>query len=203
MDIPTRHTLAHLYANQNSGNQKTSRICKGRSAFLAPKRSQSFWILYYFVRIDFFFPLQLRGQRPTRQSKRGVSSVPSTAPKPRSPIRPQQPPQSWNSGIANGSECRRGASNSPRSLSFAALSRRALSRRAAVFSPRGRLSRRALCRCAAISLVARAGRGTRSAPRPAPPGEISPPRPAPPSAPALARSARHCDHCSVCVCLFG
>ena len=47
---------------------------------------------YLNSRLIFFCPLQLRGRRPTRQSRSasGVSSTPSTAPMLRSPVRPLQ-----------------------------------------------------------------------------------------------------------------
>ena len=67
MDIPTRITLAHLYVNAKS-TQTEKRFGSAKRGLLvlhSNARNHHFRYCIFFVWIDFFSPLQLRGRRPT------------------------------------------------------------------------------------------------------------------------------------------
>ena len=85
-------TLAHIHDNVKVKTLGTSpSIGSAKRGPLVLHRARNARIRFK-QQIDFLCPLQLRGRRPTRQSRsaRGVSSTPSTAPMPRSPVRPLQ-----------------------------------------------------------------------------------------------------------------
>ena len=72
MDIPTRNTLAHLYVNAKSP-QTEKRVGSAKRGLLvlhsnARNHHHDFRYCIFFVWIDYFSPLQLRGRRPTRRS---------------------------------------------------------------------------------------------------------------------------------------
>ena len=88
--IVSRSTLAHIYDNVKAKPSGTTpSIGSAKRGPLVLHRARNAHIRFK-QQIDFFCPLQLRGQRPTRQSRSdsGLSSPPSTAQMPRSPVRP-------------------------------------------------------------------------------------------------------------------
>ena len=90
----SRSALAHIYDKAKAKTTSPS-IGSAKRGPLVLHRARNARIRFK-PQIDFFCPLQLRGRRPTRQSRSasGLSSTPSTTPMPRSPVQPLRSPRS-------------------------------------------------------------------------------------------------------------